>query len=61
MKELRVKTEHPNVVVVTRGKDLGQETLRETTQTTGEVPTGEDGESIETITITRVILNTIGV
>jgi hypothetical protein len=61
LKEVRLATETAGVTLVTRARGTAFENLRETVSSTGEVPDESDNsQTIETITITRKILNTQG-
>lgn len=58
MDEKIFNTENPNVKIVQRAKDGNLETLRQITATTGEV-SQTNGDTVETITITRTLLTTL--
>lgn len=57
MQENIFDTENPNVKIVQRPRNGQLETLRQITATTGEV-SQDNGDTIETITITRTVLTT---
>lgn len=61
-KEIRIDTDNENVKIVNRFSSGAFETLREQTTTTGEVQNNsstEIRETIEIITITRTIIQSI--
>ncbi|WP_395073905.1 hypothetical protein [Flavobacterium sp.] len=58
--EIRIKTDNPNVTMVQRFGSGLLETLREIKSTTGEIDVTVDEikKTVETITITRTIIQT---
>lgn len=59
--ERRIPTTTPGVTMVERANGTALETLRETLTTTGEITDPDDDSiTVETVTITRKSLNTIG-
>ncbi len=57
MEQAILSTENDNVKIVLRAVNGQLETLRQITATTGEV-TQPNGDTVETITVTRTILST---
>jgi hypothetical protein len=58
MNETILPTENPNVKQLLRATEDNFQVWKQTTSTSGELPTGE-GETTETITITRRLLTSL--
>ena len=58
--EVRIPSDNPNVTMIISGKDSDFKFYRETRFSTGPIPNPDDAsETIEEVTITRRLLNSI--
>jgi len=57
MEQAILDTDNPNVKLIQRANNGNLETLRQITSTTGEI-SQDNGDTIETITVTRTLLTT---